>query len=148
MAVMTRNSDERQDLLNEIEEALWSYDPVRNRDLPLDVDLLDEGRVRLAGYAPTRTIKEGVLEVVSSVPGVREVVDGVYADPDLELAVAQALASDSRTSHIPPGSVQLFAQLGNVVVVGRLAADSDRQAVTEVAHEVEGVRQVVDRTRG
>lgn len=145
MTVNTKTPAAREDLQHAIEEALWSYPPVRSRDLPMDVDLLEDGRVRLSGYAPTLTIKEGVLEIVSSVPGVAEVEDRVHADPNLEIAVAQALTTDDRTSHIPPGDVRLFAQLGVVVVVGRVPNQNDRHAAVEVAREVAGVRQVIDR---
>ena len=145
MTVDTKTRAAREDLMHAIEEALWSYPPVRSRDLPLDVDLLEEGRVRVSGYAPTLTIKEGVLEIVNSVSGVAEVEDRVHADPNLEIAVAQALATDDRTKHIPPGSVRLFAQLGVVVLVGRVPDQEDREAAVEVASEVDGVRQIIDR---
>lgn len=144
MVVATERPTTREDLIHEIERALWSYSPVRSRDLPIDLDVSDDGRATVHGHAPSRTIKEGVLEVVSSVSGVAEVVDEVHADPDVELAVAQALSSDDRTKHIPPGAVQIFAQLGVMVLVGRLTAE-DRESVVDVAGEVDGVREVVDR---
>lgn len=148
MTVTARKPVDREDLRDAIEQALWGYPPVRSRDLPLDVDVFEDGRVRLSGYTPSLTIKEGVLEVASSVPGVEELEDRVYADPDLEVGVAQALANDGRTQHIPPGDVRLFAQLGVVVLVGRVPNEQDRQAAMNVAGEVEGVRRVIDRMSG
>lgn len=144
MAVATDPPTRREDLVHAIERALWSYPPVRSRDLPIDLEVSDDGSVTVHGHAPSRTIKESVLEVVASVSGVGDVVDGVHADPDVELAVAQAFAANDRTKHIPPGAVQIFAQLGVVVLVGRLTAD-DRETVLDVARGVEGVREVVDR---
>jgi osmotically-inducible protein OsmY len=75
---------------------------------------------------------------------VQRVEDRIVADPDLEIAVARALADDPKTAGVPAGSVLVFAQLGNVVLVGDLP-ESLLAEVLRVAGQVPGVRRVVDR---
>lgn len=144
MAVQTMRPAQREDLLEAVERALWRYEPVRSRDLPLSIDLADGGVLTVRGFAPTLTIKEAILGIVASVEGIAEVVDAVFADPDLETTIAETLSRDPKTEHLPPGSVQVFAQLGEVVLVGDLD-EADRQAVLATAEAVEGVRRVIDR---
>jgi osmotically-inducible protein OsmY len=131
-------------VLAAVEEALWRYQPVRSRELGLDWALDAAGTLTLDGFAPSRTIKETLLEIAASVRGVQRVEDRIVADPDLEIAVARALADDPKTAGVPAGSVQVFAQLGNVVLVGDLP-ESLLAEVLRVAGQVPGVRRVVDR---
>lgn len=147
MATIAASPSKQEDLLNRISERLWAYDPVRTRDLPLDLSLSEDGTLTLAGYAPTLTIKEAILDIAGSIKGVTEVKDEIFADPNLEMAIAQALFEDEATKHIPPGTVQVFAQVGDVVLVGDLK-QQDRAAVRRVAESVPGVRQVADRMDG
>lgn len=144
MAVEAMRPTQREDLLEAVERTLWRYEPVRSRDLPLSFELSEAGVLTVRGYAPTLTIKEAILGIAGSVDGITEVVDEVYADPDLENAIAGVLARNPKCAHLPPGSVQVFAQLGEIVLVGDLEP-ADRQAVLEVAGEVDGVRRVIDR---
>ena len=137
----------KEDLLNSIGERLWRYEPVRERDLPLDLAIDEAGVVTVQGYVPTLTIKEAVLGIVASVAGVAGVVDKVVADPDLEIEIAGRLSHNDATKQLEPGAVQVFAQLGEVVLVGDLE-ESDRRAVVDVARQTAGVRQIVDRLQG
>jgi osmotically-inducible protein OsmY len=134
----------KEDLMNTIGERLWSYEPVRERDLPLDLAIDEAGVVTLQGHVPTMTIKEAVLAIVGSVAGVAGVVDQVVADPALEVKIAERLSQSESTKHLEPGAVQVFAQLGEVVLVGDLN-EADRKAAVAVAEQTDGVRQVVDR---
>lgn len=147
MTIQTTASSNKEDLMNTIGERLWRYEPVRIRDLPLDLKLDEAGVVTVKGYAPTLTIKESVLDIVGSVEGVTQVVDEMVADPALEIDIAEALYSDEATKHLEPGAVQIFAQLGVVVLVGNLS-EKDRAAVKGVVEAFPGVRQVVDRMAG
>ena len=144
MALQTKAAANREDLMSTIGQRLWRYDPVRSRDLPLDLNLDDEGILTINGFAPTLTIKEAILDIVGSVEGVTQVVDGLVADPALEVEIAEELAKNEATKHLKPGDVQIFAQLGDVVLVGELD-ESEQQAVIQVVEEVPGVRQVVHR---
>jgi osmotically-inducible protein OsmY len=133
-----------EDLLSAIEDALWRYEPVRSRALPIDVTLKGDGVVGVHGNAPTRIIKESILGLVSSIAGVERVEDDLQADPAIEVGVAEALATDPTTAHLPPGAIQVFADLGIVVLVGSLEA-ADRSAALRVAAAIPGVRRVIDR---
>lgn len=143
LATAARRQQE-EDLLGAIEDALWSYEPVRSRSLPIDITLHDERTVDVRGNTPSRIIQESIIGLIGSINGVGEVRDNLHADPAIELAVAEALATDPATAQLPPGSIQVFSDLGNVVLVGSLP-EADRQAAVRVAAGVPGVRRVVDR---
>ena len=147
MTMSTTLTRQHEDLMNAIAERLWRYEPVRSRDLPLDLSLSEDGILTVQGYAPTLTIKEAILDIVGSVAGVREVEDEIVADPSLEVAIAEELTRNDVTKHLDPGAVQIFAQVGNVVLVGDLPTE-DREAVIQVVEGLPGVRQVVDRMEG
>jgi len=144
VAVATGRPLPREDVLAAVEQALWRYAPVRSRDLQLAWSLDAAGVLTLSGFAPSHTIKDTLLEIAASVPGVSRVEDRVMADPDLEVSIAQALSVDPKTADLPPGSVQVFAQTGNVVLVGDVPEDR-RGEVVRVAGQIDGVRQVVNR---
>jgi len=141
---MAARRQREEDLLGAIEGALWRYEPVRSRSLPIEITLLDEGTVEVRGNTPSRIIKESILGLIASIDGVKRVEDDLHADPAIELAVAEALATDPSTQQLPPGSIQVFADLGNVVLVGSLD-EGDRHAAVQVASRLLGVRRVVDR---
>jgi osmotically-inducible protein OsmY len=145
-AALSERQDQ-EDTMAAIEAALWRYEPVRSRPLPIWLNWEGDGVVGVHGNTPTRIIKQGVIEIVRTIDGVRSVHDEVFADPDVELAVAQALASDPTTRHLAPGSVQVFADLGVVVLVGALD-EADRTAVRSAAATIPGVRRVIDRLKG
>lgn len=147
MALETKAVLNREDLMSTIGKRLWRFEPVRSRDLPLDLDLSEEAVLTIKGFAPTLTIKEAILDIVGSVDGVKQVIDELVADPNLEVEIAEELIRNEASKHLMPGDVQIFAQLGAVVLVGDLN-DSDRQAVVRVVEAVPGVRQVVDRMAG
>ncbi|MGA9532175.1 MAG: BON domain-containing protein [Anaerolineales bacterium] len=145
MAVATAMRRRREeDLLGAIKDALWRYEPVRSRSLPIEVTLESDDAVGVHGNTPTRIIKESILGLVGSIAGDQRVLDDLHADPAIELKVAEALATDPSTQHLAPGTIQVFADLGNVVLVGSLEK-ADRAAAVRVAGAVPGVRRVVDR---
>lgn len=145
MAVAALNADQLENVSEAIERSLWRHPSLRSDDIPVSFDLDPDGSLIVRGHVRSRTIKEGVLELVSSIANVTEVIDNVYADPDLEGAIAHALVTDERTAHLDPGSVQVFGQRGVMVLVGQLGSQEDVQAVREVASDVDGVLEVVDR---
>lgn len=145
MAVAALTAEQVENASEAIERSLWRYPSLRSDDIPVSFDLEPDGSVTVRGHVRSRTIKEGVLELVGSVEGVTQVIDQVYADPDLEGAIAQALVSDERTAHLDPGCVQIFGQRGVMVLVGQLESQEDVRAVCEVASEVEGVAEIVSR---
>lgn len=146
MAIATKAARERQDVLFELNRALWSLVAVRSREIPLEFELDDEQRLTIHGHTPTRSIKDEIVSVARTVAGIRDVDDQLVADPDLEIEVAEALAGDPRTKRLPPGSVSIFARLGAVVLVGELGS-SERQAVLDVVRDLAQVGEITDRIK-
>ncbi len=145
MEAIAESNTTLEDLRGAVEEALWAYEPVRTARHPIETRVRPDGVVEVRGHVRSRLIKDGLLRTLRSVPGVREVEDHLVADPDLELAVAQALASDPRTRQIPPGAITIHSIFGIVTLFGHLPEGVDRQQVVEVVRGIEGVRHVVDR---
>ena len=137
--------DDVLDLAEEVERALRDFDPVRTAHHPIRVRVQTDGRVILQGPVRSRLVRDQILEIVRSVPGVVEGIDRMVPDAELEVAVAEALDRDPRTSSLPPGGVQTHALFGAITLSGHLPAGSDRGAVRQVAAAVPGVRQVHDR---
>ena len=76
--------------------------------------------------------------------GVREVVNDLLADPELERSVALALAQDERTR---PWFIRVRAEGGYVQLQGELPDDQAIATALEVAREVNGPRRVVSALR-
>jgi hypothetical protein len=90
-------------------------------------------------------IKRMILEAVRNIEGVNGIVDHIQTDPDLEIAVARALATDPKTRGISPGAINIRSHLGAVSLTGFLPVGFDRGEVRRVVHEVPGVRVAEDR---
>jgi osmotically-inducible protein OsmY len=144
MAVAAVTNRNRQDVLFDLNRSMWNLVAVRSHELPLNFKLDEEFTLTVHGHTPTQAIKDEILSVAASIDGVAEVRDQVVADPDLEIAIAEALARDDRTRNLPPGTISIFGNLGNVVLVGEVA-DPDRDRIVQVASGVDGVRGVTDR---
>lgn len=147
MAVATLTNEQVENVSEAIERALWSHPSLRSDDMPISYDLHPDGTVEVHGNVRSRTIKEGALELIGSVEGVVQVIDNVYADPDLEGAIAARLQLDERTATLPPGAVHVFGHRGVMVLVGNLEDAADVQVVRDVAASVGGVVEVVARLR-
>lgn len=147
MAVATLTNEQVENVSEAIERALWSYPSLRSDDMPISFDLHLNGTVEVNGNVRSRTIKEGVLELIGSVRGVDQVIDNVYADPELERAIAERLLTDERTAYLSPGAVQVFGHRGVMVLVGDIKDAAEIPAVLDMAASVEGVVKVVDRLR-
>lgn len=133
---------EAEDLQHAVDEALWEYDPVRGALWELKAAARAEGVVEVSGHVRSRSIRDGVLEVLGEVPGVDRIVDQMITDPDLEMRVARELAL---IDQIPPGAVAVHSHLGKLTLVGKLPDDSSRAAAVQAAQQVPGVRSVEDR---
>lgn len=131
-----------EDLQHAVDEALWEYDPVRGALWELKAVVQPAGVVEVGGHVRSRSIRDGVLEVLGEVPAVDRIVDRMITDPDLEMRVARELA---KVKQIPPGAVAVHSHLGKLTLVGKLADDSSRTAAVQTAQEVSGVRGVDDR---
>lgn len=139
--------------------ALRSYGSTRQllRDLEsaatVTADLVPDGTIRIA-VRDSVVILEGNVELhsyagmverlVRRVPGVREVLNLLIADDDLQTSVTAALHYDPRTRHLQPG---IGVAQGQVTLTGSVADAGSRAAVEAVAGAVHGVRDVVNRVR-
>jgi osmotically-inducible protein OsmY len=131
------------DLLADVEAALWSNPSIRTLErASLSVDVR-EGEVFLAGHVASSMLRRRIGDLVAAVPGVVAVHNDIVADADLATAVAQALASDSRTrSHL----IRVGTFHGWVRLSGE-APEAVAQAAEEVASRVPHVRGVLDLPR-
>jgi osmotically-inducible protein OsmY len=132
-----------EDLQTAVDEALWHYTPVRGALWELRAVVAPDGEVEIRGHVRASIIKDGVIAALRTVPGVLRIVDRLVADPELELAVARALAE---IPNLPPGAIAVRSHLGKVSLLGRLPDEALRKQVLDVAAAVPGVRGVDDRT--
>lgn len=131
-----------EDLQIAVERALWEYDQVRGALSELRAEAMPDGKVEISGHVRSGLIKDGVLATLRRVPGVSEIVDRLYSDQELEVAVAWALAEVKK---LPPGAVSIHGHLGQITLLGRLPDESLRSPVVEAAGSVPGVDRIVDR---
>lgn len=131
-----------EDLQHAVDEALWEYDPVRGALWELRAVAQPDGVVEVSGHVRSRSIRDGVIAALRSVPSVTQIVDRLLPDPELETRVARALAQMER---LPPGTVAVHSHLGVVTLVGKLPDQSLRDPVLETAGAVSGVRSIDDR---
>ena len=137
-------------------EALRSYDSTRRllgdleSDEPVTASLVPDGTLRLAvrngvvilkGNVELHTYAGMVERLVRRITGVREVLNLLIADEDLQTTVAAALHHDPRTRRLQPG---FRVELGRVTLNGSVADDGSRAAVEAVVGAVPGVRGVVN----
>lgn len=130
------------DLLEVVNEALHSLDSVRETGLALQVNVLDEV-VTVSGVVLSRIMRQVVLQTVSRVPGVRNVISRLYTDTDLAAAVSQALAADPLTQAM--SHIKVTSYRGQVMLVGKATGTGGAHAASQVASGVPGVRAVVNR---
>jgi osmotically-inducible protein OsmY len=131
------------DIYEAVVEAIESFNPIRETRVPVEVTVKD-GVVTLEGIVFTDTMRRMILYAASTTAGVKKVIDRLYDDESLEIAVAQALAADPTLSTIPsPISVSSYA--GAVTLHGKVSSKQERLAAIAVASQIPGVRTVIDR---
>ncbi|HEY8491464.1 MAG TPA: BON domain-containing protein [Dehalococcoidia bacterium] len=98
-----------------------------------------DGRVRLWGNCRTAPGRRRIEAAVRAVPGVLDVANEVIDDPELEIAVAQALAREeaARDAH-----VVVRSRLGHVRLRGEAPNEEAARAAVRAAGGVPGVRSV------
>jgi osmotically-inducible protein OsmY len=128
-----------QTLKQTVEEALQAYSALRTSRPEIIVTEV-EGVVTLTGYVPSASIRAMAGVLASTVEGVSEVINDLVAAPDLERAIAVALAADERTRSWP---IRVRADLGIAQLQGRVPDEQAVQIALEVAHKVEGPKEIV-----
>lgn len=142
--MIDKQTRELADLQHAVDEALWGYDPVRGALWELRAEVRQDASVEVSGHVRSRSIREGVIEVLQELPGVQQVVDQLVTDPQLENEVARALTGIQR---LQPGRIAVHGHLGVITLLGKLPEESLRQTVVGAAERVPGVRSVEDRMR-
>lgn len=128
------------ELIVEVRDAFRHYDPIRMWGDCLAIDA-DGGRVVLSGMVRNHSAKETAEQLAKKVKGVTGVENRLVVDLDVELAVSQALAADSRTSILFPG-VLVGVVFGVVYLKGDAPSADAKKAATEVTFKVPGVASV------
>src|SRR5574341_750242 len=95
-------SDQNDTLATAIRYALEQYTPVRSTGGGIKVSARG-GIVTLSGSVRSQSTKDTAAQLALKVKGVTAVENRLTVDSDLEVAIAQALASDTRTRAGFPG---------------------------------------------
>lgn len=125
-----------------VHQALLSFDPLRVFSQAISVQVND-GRVQLSGMVRTLIMKRVAEELARKVPGVQEVQNDLLTDTELQLQVAQRLATDPRT-RLLTDEVTVRSFLGTIYLQGTADSPARREMAAKVAGEVQGVRQVIN----
>jgi osmotically-inducible protein OsmY len=123
----------------DVDRALRADDMVRRLDYrSIDVTV-NAGVVLLRGYATMPVSRLRAERAAQAVRGVLAVTNQIVTDGEIQIAVAQALASDERTR-----GHRLFVhvQRGVVAVSGQVSSATARTAVEAIAGSVPQVRAV------
>ena len=121
---------------------LMNYAGVRVWTDALDIRA-NNGIIEIGGHVRTHAEKEVTEDVIIQVKGVKDVINKLYVDTDLELEVAQALGSDARTRGSFPG-ILVGSAFGQIHLKGSVASQDTKKAAGEVAGKIDGVREVVN----
>lgn len=140
--VVRSNGNKSQDAELEmtIMDALIHYSGVRVWTDALEIKVRD-GVAYLGGHVRTHAEREVTAKVVRQVKGVREIVNDLYVDGDIEIAVAQVLGNDPRTRVGFPG-ILIGSAFGQVFLKGNVASQEIKNAAGELAAKVQGVRDI------
>lgn len=113
-----------------VRRKLWEHEPLRESGALVQLEY-HQGTVRLTGRVRTRTLREMATYLAKSVDGVGEVRNELLSDPDVVLAVADALAADPVTR---PHVIRVEARLGHVKLLGVVpSAEIERRALSVAA---------------
>ncbi len=123
-----------------VRNALLQYTPLRIWGQGVQVDV-QGGTVILSGNARSRAVKEMAERIARGVKGISAVQNQLLADTDVEVAVAQALSADARTRAGFPG-ILVGVVFGVVYLKGTVSSADIKNAATEIAPKVAGVRRV------
>lgn len=122
--------------------SIMGLDIVRQSKIPLDISV-QQGVVTLRGVVMSRIMRRAVLFRATTTPGVQKVVDLLYEDPQLAVAVAVELAAEPEL-RAGPSTVKARSYQGIITLSGQVRSETGREAAKRAALRVEGVRQLVD----
>ncbi len=125
-----------------VREALDAYSPTHSWGDGIQVTAR-AGAVLLAGAVRTRSAKETAEQVVRRVKGVTEVQNDLTVDAQIEVAIAQALAADTRTRDAFPG-ILVGVVFGVCYLKGVVPTAEVKSCAAEIASKIPGIRSVSD----
>jgi osmotically-inducible protein OsmY len=112
---------------------------------------VENGAVTLAGHARTDVDKDSALALVSTTPGVKDVVSEIEVDPvsimddQSRMAVARAIYTYptlTKYSIDPAKPIRVSVQNGNVELYGTVDSETDKEAAFMRANSVPGIFSV------
>jgi len=125
-------------LAEDVHQAIYNYDPLRI-DLPgIEIHAID-GVVWLKGHASSELNVRLAADQLLNIPGLGELNTDITVDSDLAASVSSALAHDPRTASEYIG---VYPRLGVVRLRGAVHTPTARQAATEIAGAVGGVKKL------
>jgi osmotically-inducible protein OsmY len=133
------------ELQSKVLDRIVEIEPLRTLGHSLEIQVHSGGEIEVSGPIRSRILKDTVLRSIREIPGVKHVIDGIVADPDLELSVSQTLATDERTKGILPGEISLRSHLGTVTLLGKLPPIVSRDDLAETVISIKGVRAIDDK---
>jgi osmotically-inducible protein OsmY len=125
-----------------VRDALDGLTQVRETKAPLEITV-ENAVVTIGGAVFTEPMRRAVLFTASTVTGVRKVVDRLYDDEDLRIAVAQALAAAPELHEVCE-PIGVASYQGAITLYGKVGTQEQRRAATRLASGVTGVRHVRD----
>lgn len=131
------------DIRENVEAAIHDLYIVRESDVLIALSVND-GVVTVGGHVLTRIMRRAIVQAAAMVPGVKKVIDNLYVDGDLEIAVSQALANDPGTRQFQP-EIGVMSYRGEVTLSGKLPSVEAIEAGEAVAAKTPGVLAVVNR---
>ncbi len=139
---LTKQSEQDQELVRAASDALIAYPGVRVWTDALDMQA-QNGIIAIGGHVRTHAEKQVTEDVIIQAKGVKDVINKLYVDTDLELVVGQALGNDARTRGGFPG-ILVGSAFGEIYLKGRVPSQDMKKAAGEIAAKIDGVRNVVN----
>ncbi|MGB8648308.1 MAG: BON domain-containing protein [Anaerolineae bacterium] len=136
------NNPKDRELEGQVREALVRYATLRIWGHALQIQAHD-GVITLAGHVRTVTGKETAERLVGQVAGVRDIVNELIVDTQLEMTVARALGDNPVTGAAFPG-ILVGSGFGEIFLKGSVASVEIKQVAAQVAAGVPGVLRVVN----
>jgi osmotically-inducible protein OsmY/uncharacterized protein YrrD len=137
-AALAGQPEYREDaaILADVRARLEDDDPIRTVGLRHAAITVEQGRVTLSGYVPSRSMARRMADLARSAPGVLSVAERLVADDELERAVAAAIGRSplNRTSRL-----SVHAEGGRVTVGGVFPSHEAKEAALRIAEAVPGV---------
>lgn len=137
-----RATQRDRDLEARVNQALWSYSPLRESRCPIIVIARGE-MVELTGTVRTELMKSMALRLAGAVPGVSKVQDNLMSDESLEQEIHQHLAQNPSTP-LSANELTVRSVLGAVYLGGQVESVKVKEEVGQIASQVPGVQMVIN----